>query len=332
MEILKHEGLQDKVTLKAGGRARFFATARSISDITEASSFAKKEKTPLIPMGGGSNILPSDGVLDVCILHIGMLGITEEEEVVVGAGEDWDRFVEKTVSDGYYDLVNLSAIPGAVGAAPIQNIGAYGSEVSESIVWVEAYDVKEEKVRTFSNKECGFLYRDSLFKQVKDRFVVTRVAFLLTNKSTPNLHYADLAHYFKGYQHTPNPKEVRSAVINIRSKKFPDLTKTGTAGSFFLNPILSEHELEGIRTLFPDIPTYKVSDGSVKIPLAYILEHLGLRGACIGNVCAFQNQPLVLINNGTKKADDILTFAKHIEETVFKKTNLKIKKEVRILT
>jgi len=325
-------------TFKIGGATRFFFRAVSPDDLKKALEFAKLKKVPFFVFGGGSNILASDAGFNGVIIKNELRGVDfkdlgESVEVTAGAGELWDAFVEKVVERGLYGLENLSGIPGTVGATPVQNIGAYGVEAGESISSVETLDSKTGTLKIFSKEECRFAYRDSFFKTVSGkRYIVTRVSFLLKKNGVPNVEYKDIKNYFSKTGKTPTLSDVRQAVLEIRKEKFPDLSVTGTAGSFFKNPIISDSEWNRLKEKFPDLPGFKLSDGKVKVPLAWILDNvLNYKGMMIGNVGLYKQQPLVVINSGGGKAKEILELAKDIALKVKNETGITLAWEVEYL-
>jgi UDP-N-acetylmuramate dehydrogenase len=252
---------------------------------------------------------------------------------VVGAGVNWDAFVGDTVMRGLGGLENLSLIPGTVGAAPVQNIGAYGSEVKESIEWVETLDSKHGTIRIFQKDECAFEYRDSFFKKGKGKnFIITRVAFKLNTKPVLNVQYKELAQRFAAHTQPPTLAEVRNAVIEIRKQKLPDVRDVGTAGSFFKNPIITREMYATLHTLYPEMPCFEIDAHFVKIPAAWILDNVcGFKGHQEGSVGVYKNQALVLVNNGNAHAHDIAALAQKMQSCVFEKTHISLEREVQYI-
>lgn len=355
--------LTSLTTLKTGGVAKYFCRAVSDKKIKDAVAFAIAKKLPIFVLGGGSNVLVADDGFPGLVIKIETRGILYEEKggaclARAAAGESWDTFVADTVSRGLWGLENLSGIPGTVGAAPVQNIGAYGTEVKDSIESVRAFDVKTGEEKVFSNVECQFEYRDSFFKKPEGKkYIILEVVFKLSKEPRPNISYKDLQVYFAqkspeadvsslrnasrphapvgaagsvlALKHPlPTIFQIRSAVLQIRSKKFPDLSKVGTAGSFFKNPIISQEHFEKLKAKFPDLPSFPAKNG-VKIPLAFVLDKIcGLKGFKKGSVELFQNQPLVLINIGGASAGEIKSFSAEIKKIVFDKTGIEVEEEV----
>ncbi|MDC1205233.1 UDP-N-acetylmuramate dehydrogenase [Candidatus Pacebacteria bacterium] len=332
--IEEHISLKDFTTLKVGGAAEFFTVAATEAELIEAVQFAKGKGLAVHVIGEGSNILISDQGLPGLTIKNALSGWSEriDESIVyvtMGAGEVFDRAVAYTVSKGYWGLENLSHIPGSVGAAPVQNIGAYGVEIGERISTVKVFNIETEQFETLENETCRFGYRDSLFKHPDgEKYIITAVTCLLRMLPNPTLTYKDLTETFKDNT-APKISEIRDAVISIRSKKFPDWNQVGTAGSFFKNPIVGRTTYEKLRGEFPELPGFDVSDIDVKIPLAWILDHVcGLKGVEQGNVGTYQGQALVIVNNGKATASEVAAFADHIADIVFEKTGIKIEWEV----
>jgi len=332
--MLTNAPLKSYTTFKIGGSAPYLFSVRIPGDVVDALALARTENLPWTILGGGSNILFSDEGYPGVVLKMEISGIMVRErsgnvvEVSAGAGESWDGFVETMVARGLWGLENLSFIPGTVGAAPIQNIGAYGAEVADVISHVEVFDTRTAQRHIFSKEECRFGYRTSLFKD-RPELIVTRVAFLLSLSGTPNLSYKDLALYFSGAKTLPSLKDVREAVGEIRSRKFPDLSKVGTAGSYFKNPVVPRALAQSLTQRYPALPLFDVDDAHVKIPLAWILDNvLALRGFRRGDVSAYERQPLVLVNCGNATAHDVRAFADAIAQRVFLQTGITITPEV----
>lgn len=330
MDIRENVSLKEYTTFKLGGSARFFVCVKSGEELKEALEFSKHENLQIFVLGGGSNILFSDNGFDGLVIKMEIKGIEwNESKVIVGAGENWDEFVEQAVGRGLCGVENLSGIPGTVGASPVQNIGAYGAEVKDTISWVEVLDKKSGEIKKFSNVECKFGYRNSFFKTEEGKnFIITRVAFNLSKNGIPNITYKDLSKYFQN-QNNPTLTEIRNAVIKIRTGKFPDLKLYGTAGSFFKNPIISKEKYTELIIKFPDLPNYPWDNKNVKIPLAWILDNVcKIKGTNFGNVGFYKNQPLVIINLGNATAGEINIVANEIIKKVKEMTGIEIEREV----
>lgn len=326
------ERLSKYTTLKVGGYAQIVEIS---SEMELQAFFEHNANGSWYVLGGGSNVLAPDEGFEGVVLLMRIPGITlrsvgTEETVYIdaGAGVDWNELVSFSTQEGLWGLENLTDIPGTVGASPVQNIGAYGVEVKDSIVSVRAYDTHTNTFINLSNTECCFEYRNSLFKRTR-RYVVTGVTFKLTKKHSPNLAYKDLQE--RGvYADTNSPRGISEMVHEIRSEKFPDIHKEGTAGSFFKNPMLSLLEYNTLQEKYAGIPAYSVSEDVVKIPLAYILDKiLALRGFQKGHVRCFEKQPLVIVTTEGVTATDIDLFAREIEKKVFDATQIVIEREVQ---
>lgn len=332
--IKKGVALKKFNTFRIGGPADFFVSVNSVDQLKEVLSYAQKEKLKVFVLGGGSNIVFSDDGFRGLVIKIEIKGIVSQsvgvQEVVleVGGGEVWDDFVSFSISQNLYGVENLSAIPGTVGAAPVQNIGAYGVEVKDVIEKVEVIEIKTCKTKVFTKKECAFGYRDSFFKtQEGKKYIITNVSFNLKKDSVCNLSYVDLSNYFDRGK-TPSLKAVREAIINIRSKKFPNLNEVGTAGSFFKNPVLTNREYKMVQNIFPSTPFYRVNKHYVKVPLGFIIEKLGWKEKKYGHVSIYKNQSLVIVNDTYATHKQLETFAHMIEEDVKEKVGIVIEREV----
>lgn len=327
LEISENVVLAPYTTFRLGGRAKFFARIKTAGELLDALSFAREKKLNVFILGGGSNVLFDDAGFDGLVIKIEIGGIEfQDETVIAGAGEDWDALVERAIEKNLWGIENLSGIPGTAGAAPMQNIGAYGQELSQVLLWLEALDTANGEVRRFENKECGFGYRASRFKQETGRFVVLRAAVRLRADGEPNLSYRDL--FRRELRTLP---EIRRAVLEIRSSKFPDLAKEGTAGSFFLNPVVSPQKAAELAARFPGLPQFPAQNGT-KISLAWLLDHgLRLKGERAGGARVFERQPLVIVADKNASAHDTRALAERIKKEVREKTEIELEEEVRVL-
>ena len=326
--------LSQYTTLKVGGRARYFIEVKTMEDLEKAGQFAKQTALPFLVLGGGSNLLISDNGFAGIVIYNQLKGREYKDDgegiftLSVQAGEVFDEVIADTVSHGLWGLENLSSIPGTVGATPIQNVGAYGVEVGELIVAVETYHLPTGIKKVFQKSECDFGYRDSFFKTVVGKeYIITTVHFRLSTTPEPKIKYADLAKRF--CEAKPSQLEIREAVMDIRSKKFPDWQKLGTAGSFFKNPVISKAESEVLRSVYPELPMYETEEGMVKISLGYVLDKIcNLKGYRDGDIELYVEQALVLVNYGTENANEIKKFVEKITKIVFDKTKIIITPEV----
>lgn len=335
--IIRNEPLASYTTLGVGGDADYFACVSTTQELKDVLIWAKENNQKITVLGGGSNVLIGDNGIHGLVLHPTFKDITYEENgddvlVTAGAGLLLDGLVEELVFKNLWGLENLSSIPGTVGAVPIQNVGAYGVEAEEVISSVRAFDTESLASKTFTNQECKFAYRDSIFKKKENRkYIVTRVVFKVSKIPQPNILYKNLQEFLKGNKN-PSIQEVREAVQTIRSAKFPDRKKVGTAGSFFKNPVISKEHFQNIQHEYPDIPGYAVDDTSIKVPLGWILDHVcNLRGYTEGDVGLHKKQALVLVCKKGISSELIDNFAKKISNIVLKKTGISITREVTSL-
>jgi UDP-N-acetylmuramate dehydrogenase len=336
MDGTRNVPLASHTTLRVGGPADIFYTVHSVPELTEV--LAQHVDEPITMLGGGSNVLVADDGVRGVVVHMKIPGITYENlgeyiHAEVGAGVSWDEFVKDSIAHGYCGLENLSGIPGTVGASPIQNIGAYGTEVEDVIEWVEVFDTTTRASVRMPAIMCAFGYRDSIFKKPEGKkFIVTRVAFRLSKQFTQNIAYKDLTTFFAG-KVPSSAHEVRNAVLAIRAKKFPDMATTGTAGSFFKNPLISKDLFATLRETYPDVLGFPAGDAHIKVSLAWILDHvLHLNGVRVGNVSFFHAQPLVLCAHDGARAEEIDSCARDVARRVFAATGITIEREVQMLS
>jgi UDP-N-acetylmuramate dehydrogenase len=334
IEIKENVPLAPYTTLKVGGAAEYFTTVSTEDALVEAVAFAEAQGLPTHILGGGSNTLVADEGVKGLVMHMAIRGMRSEVSdggtvlLTVGAGEEFDAVVAYSVEEGWWGLENLSHIPGTVGATPVQNVGAYGVEIQDVVSNVRVYDPISNSFKVLTNHECMFGYRDSIFKRERGkRLVITGVVFKLQTVARRHIEYKDLASRFEGV--LPSQKEIREAVMKIRSAKFPDWKKTGTAGSFFKNPFVTEEQFEALKAKYPEMPGFKTESGSVKIPLGWVLDKLlDLRGYTQGNISTFENQALVLVAYEGATAREIKDFADRIVSRIKKEIDLDVEWEV----
>jgi UDP-N-acetylmuramate dehydrogenase len=337
MEILEDVILKQYVTLRAGGPARYFSHIRSLDDLKQALHFAEEKDLRSFILGGGSNILVSDRGFDGLVLKMENRGISVSGEkqgstlVTAQAGTDWDAFVAWAVRRGFWGLENLSYIPGTVGAAPVQNIGAYGTQVAESIESVAVIDAASGTESTLRRDELGFAYRDSIFKHKEGRdLIITSVTFALQKAGEAKSDYAGLTEYLHQKNiHTPSMREMREAVIATRQKKLPSIHDIGTAGSFFKNPIIDRALLEEIERHWGNVPHFSTEDANqVKIPAAWLLDHVGgWKGYREDHVGVHDKHALVLIHDGDGLAEEIDGLARRMQADIEARTGVVLERE-----
>ena len=327
MEIEENIPLAPLTTFRLGGAARFFVRVKSVDELKQSLDFARDKNLATLIFGGGSNVLVRDAGFDGLVIKIEIAGIEQEGEMLIaGAGESWDGLVARAVNDGLWGIENLSGIPGTVGAAPVQNIGAYGSEIKNTLAWVEAFDTQSGQVVRLQNTDCGFGYRTSRFKKEPGRFVVLRAVFKLNKNGAPNTSYKDLADSARS-----NLAEIRAKVLAVRAGKFPDLKKEGTAGSFFLNPVVSAQKAAELLEKYPGLPNFPAENGR-KVSLAWLLDNvLHVKGLSVGGARLYEKQPLCIAASRTASASDVAGLAKKVAELVQDKLKIIIEPEVKII-
>ena len=290
----------------------------------------------LLILGGGSNILFTGNFKGTIIRpEFGGIKIEEKDKDTVtisaGAGINWDTLVEWTVNNGFGGLENLSLIPGLTGATPVQNIGAYGVEVKDKIVKVKTISINDGSLREFSNTECKFDYRNSIFKNhEKGRYLITRVYYKLNLRPKPDLNYGSLKEeVIKTGSITL--QNVRQAVINIRKSKLPDPEILGNAGSFFKNPVISISLAENLRKIYRDMPSYSDRSGGIKLAAGWLIDQCGWKGKRVGDTGVHDKQALILVNYGKATGKEIFKFSEKIKESVFEKFGIELEREVEVL-
>lgn len=336
MKIFHSISLKSHNTFGLDYTANCFVTIGSENEATSLFSEGHTLPVPFLILGKGSNILFTSNFSGT-VLQTDIQGIRVEEQdnesviVSAGAGVDWDNLVEWTVGKEYYGLENLSLIPGSAGAAPVQNIGAYGVEVKDLITGVNAISIKDGSKKVFNNKECRFEYRNSIFKnEEKGKYLVTRVFFRLKKFPSLNLEYGSLKDELKKWGE-PSLFNVRNAVIDIRRRKLPDPAGLGNAGSFFRNPVVALSVAANLKQYNPSMPVYDDPSGGKKIPAGWLIEQCGWKGRRIGNAGVYAKQALVLINYGKASGMDIYKLSERIRDTVKEKFGIILEREVEIV-
>ena len=324
-KIKKSFSLKENNLLKIDSTAKFFIEIFDLEDLKNIQNFTSTKKINFCILGEGSNVvLPN--LLNKFVIKISFNEILIEDNLItVGAGKNWDDFVLWSLEKGYCGLENLSGIPGSIGAAPIQNIGAYGSEVSDFIDEVICFDMDSNSLVSFTNNDCKFSYRKSIF-QDKDSLIVIKVKFKLTKDFQPNLEYEDL-NFLKAEEITP--LIIRKHILKIRKAKISDPQEHPNVGSFFKNPIISLDELEKIKQILPKIKFYSYIDNKVKISAAFLIESLSLKGFVLNNARVSEKHSLVL-ENKSEKSEDILDLASHIQASVLENYNINLELEPQI--
>jgi UDP-N-acetylmuramate dehydrogenase len=333
MLLQENVPLAPRTTFQIGGRARFFVEAKTRAEVQEAVAFADRKRLSLFVLGGGSNVVIADSGWPGLVLKIGITGIERRPYLLenralfdVGAGESWDGFVAHAVLTLCAGVECMSGIPGSVGGTPVQNVGAYGQEVSETIESVEVVDRRDAQIRELCNEACGFSYRSSIFNTTeRDRFIILRVTYALTPSGAPHLEYADLKRYFEHREGTPSLAETREAVRQIRARKGmllvlgdPDCQ---SAGSFFKNPVVSAELLQDLTKRASakglTLPAYPALAQRHKVSAAWLVEHSGFtRGYEAGRVGISHKHALAIVNRGGATAADVLALKEQIQQRV----------------
>lgn len=337
MEILNNFSLKSYNTFGIEAKAKQFVAVHSVSELKSILEQNKDQKKFIL--GGGSNMLLTKNI-EALVIHIDLKGkkILKEDADYVWvesqAGENWHKFVLWTIDQNFGGLENMSLIPGNVGTTPVQNIGAYGTEIKDTFVSCDAINIKNQEMRTFTNEECRFGYRESIFKnEVKDEYIITSVVFKLTKQNHKiNTSYGDIqAELAKNNVTIPTLRDVSNAVIAIRKSKLPDPAELGNSGSFFKNPILLKSDFEPIHQKFPEMRFFDISETEVKVPAGWLIEQAGLKGKRFGDAGIHKNQALVLVNYGGATGQEILNVSKTVQDTVFNTFGIHIEAEVNII-
>lgn len=334
-----HFSLQPYNTFGVDAKARFFIEAHTIEDLKKALSFSRSQSLPVLFLGGGSNILLTQD-FDGVAIKLNLKGISEEiiddqyVLVTAKAGENWHEFVMFCLEKGFGGLENLSLIPGNVGTSPMQNIGAYGTEIKDVFINCKVLNVKTLEIEIFTLERCRFGYRDSIFKQEgKDLYVILEVTFKLTTKNhlIKTEYGAIQAELQKAGIEKPTIKDISKAVIAIRQSKLPDPKVTGNAGSFFKNPTIPLDQFNSLKLKFENIQGYPNGD-QVKVPAGWLIEYCGWKGKQIGNVASHQLQALVIINaTGNATGKEIFDFSTKIINSVKEQFGIELEREVNII-
>jgi UDP-N-acetylmuramate dehydrogenase len=335
MNIQKNVLLKNYNTFGISVNAKRFI---SVNSVYELQQILKVEKDIFLISGGSNMLLTKD--IDELVVHINIKGVSIDNEnenaayLTVNSGENWHEFVLWCISQNYGGIENLSLIPGNVGTCPIQNIGAYGVEVKDTITKVEAIEIETGKLVQFSNKDCNFGYRNSIFKnELKGKYIITSVSFKLTTiHHNLNSSYGAIETELSLKKISkPSLKDISNAVIAIRKSKLPDPKEIGNSGSFFKNPVISSAQYLKLQKEYADIPGYKISDIEVKIPAGWLIEKAGFKGKRYGEFGVHDKQALVLVNYGNASGREIYQLAEKIKETIVKKFEITLEIEVNII-
>lgn len=337
LNIQEQVSLRPYNTLAVDVRARFFVAVHSLEQLQAALEWAQQREIPVLLLGGGSNlVLTTD--LDRLVIHIQLRGIAvlsedaEWAQIEVQAGENWHDFVQWSLLQGFNGLENLSLIPGNVGAAPVQNIGAYGVELKDHLESVLALNRQTGQTQRLTNKQCQFAYRDSLFKRESGCWVILSVAFKLPKQAHLQLDYGDLRGYLAGQHITqPTPQDVSRAVCAIRAAKLPDPEQLANAGSFFKNPVISAAHAQRLKKAYPSIVHFAQADGQVKLAAGWLIDQAGWKGVRQGDAAVHAKQALVLVNHGTATGLQILQLAGQIQTDIQQRYGVELEIEPNVI-
>ena len=337
--------MNTNVSLRPFNSFGFEATAKYFVEINEVGVLKHLIETPEfkqekhLVLSGGNNILFTNDLFDGIVILMNNKGIEfiheDEDDVVVRAqaGEDWPEFVKAMVSQGLYGVENLAHIPGKVGAAPVQNIGAYGMELKDSFMQCQAMDLSTGQIHIFTNEACCFGYRESIFKhEIKGRYIITSVDFQLSKQGVLKTEYGNIKSYLTehGMEH-PTLQQLHDAICAIRDAKLPDVKQLGSAGSFFKNPVIPAAQFEALQKDHPNMPHYDEPDGKVKVPAGWLIEQAGWKGWRYEHVGVYDKQALVLVHYGGGTGQDIVNLAQRIQHSVAEKFGIQISPEVNFV-
>ncbi len=343
MNIQENVSLKLYNTFGIEAKACQFAEIRSVDDLQEILRNPAYASLPTLIIGGGSNLLFTRN-FEGLVLKISIQGIEAVREdaqhvwLKAGAGVSWHQLVLYSIEQGLGGIENLSLIPGTVGAAPMQNIGAYGVEIQDTFDSLEAVERQTGALKTFYAQDCHFGYRESVFKNVlKDRYIITSVTLRLSKQPVINTSYGDIEKILaqrqseNGHHFVPGIREVSDAVICIRQSKLPDPAVIGNAGSFFKNPVIPQQQYEQLKKTFDQIPGYALPDQTVKVPAGWLIEQTGWKGKRVGDAGVHDRQALVLVNHGSASGEEIKALARQIQASVYEKFGIEIMPEVNMV-
>lgn len=334
MDIHTNIPLKNYTTMRLGGPARFMTEVHTPEEVAEVCKKATSQGLKIFILGGGSNVIVPDNGFDGIVVRNRIPGFEVVDEpgratIKIGAGENWDEVVKRTVDLNLSGIEAMSAIPGTAGAAPVQNVGAYGQEIAETLVSLEAYDILGDSFVTLQNSDCGFSYRHSIFRgAAAGRYVITSITLRLYKTPPQPPFYKAVQDYFDTHAITIfTPAAIRDAVIAIRTDKLPDPALLPNTGSFFKNAIIEDWQLDELRKEYPDIPTYDLPDGRFKIPTGWLIEQTGLKGKTLHGMRVHDKNALVLINESAQNYSDLAAARDEIIGAVRDKFHIIIEQE-----
>ena len=342
MKVLSNGLIERDVSLRSFNTfgvdvsAALFARVRSVEDLQRVMADRSVAGAPLLTLGGGSNVLFTQD-FDGCVLKVEMPGVQYDDDgtrwlVQVGSGENWHAIVEGLIEQNKPGLENLALIPGSVGAAPIQNIGAYGVELAERFERLQAWDFATQSLQTLTAEQCGFGYRDSVFKRANESRLIINVTLALPRQWTPVTGYADVVSELRDRNiQQPQPRDIFNAVVAIRRRKLPDPAAIGNAGSFFKNPVISRQQRSALIERHPSLVSYDIGGGRYKLAAGWLIDACGLKGTVRGQAAVYERQALVLVNLGGATGAEILALAREVQDAVRAKFGIELEPELRII-
>ena len=336
MEIREYVDIKDYCTLKIGGQFRYFIEISDLNSIPEVYKFAEEKNLQVFILGGGSNMVFPDELFNYVVAKVEFCGfnlISETDEYAdlkIGAGESWDYVVDCAVAVGLSGIEAMSAIPGTCGATPVQNVGAYGQEIKDTLLSVDVYDIKNSEYKVLTNAECKFSYRNSIFKgEARGKYVITAVTLRLLKNKTPMIpNYPGVKKYFlENNINNPTLLQIRESIINIRSDKLPDPKLIPSVGSFFKNTILPKDVADNLKHQYPNMVVFPVNENEVKVPSGFLIETAGLKGKNFGTISSYAQNAMVLVNNGGATRSDIEKVRDEIIGIIYQKFGITLETE-----
>ncbi len=335
MEIHTHIPLKNYTTMKIGGNARFMTEIRTPSEIQKVYHNAIKQNLPIFVLGGGSNVIAKDEGFNGIVIRMRIPGfevVTDDinnTTIKIGAGENWDSVVQRAVDMGLSGIEAMSAIPGTAGAAPVQNVGAYNQEIADTLQSLEAYDSETDSFVTLPREDCGFAYRDSIFRgKSMGRYVITSITIKLSKNQPQPPFYDSLQKYLDEHDiKLYTASVIRNAVIDIRSDRLPDPKTMPNTGSFFKNASIEKWQMDDLSNNYLNIPAFELGDGMYKIPSGWLIENSGLKGSLLHGMRVFDKNALVLVNESAKSYSDLAAARDEIIGRVRDKFRIQIEQE-----
>jgi UDP-N-acetylmuramate dehydrogenase len=339
MDIQTGVPLKEHTTMQLGGPARFMVTVETPEELAAVIERGQKQNLPIFVLGGGSNIIARDyGFAGIIVRNRipGFETLSDDGTYVtlkIGAGEEWDSVVARSVEMGLSGIEALSAIPGTTGATPVQNVGAYGQEIANTLQSLEAYDMKEHRFVSLSHADCSFAYRYSIFKSTENRrYIITNITLKLSRIAPKPPFYASLQKYLDDHSITYfTPQVIRDAVVAIRKEKLPNPALLPNTGSFFKNPIIEEWILNDLKKQYDDIPSYAMADGTFKVPAGWLIEHAELKGYAAHGFKIYEKNALVIINESATSYNDLELFRQEIIDKVRDQFRITLEQEPELL-